>query len=95
MYLDDFVNSLNNAAFQALQCAVEKRAMKEQMANGQRLKVLTLPESELVRNGQTIEAIKRLRSRLDIGLKDAKDIVMAHREYLSKVEGKPNGAHRG
>lgn len=68
MHLEDFVNGLDDGAFRSLMDACVCR-----LQSAPRL-TLTEAERELA-SLQKIKAIKCVRQRLGIGLKDAKDLV--------------------
>lgn len=75
MYLRDFVNLLGEEAFEELRKAVEGRSRIEGTE-------LVKAEMEFLQTGQYIEAIKHLRNRTGMGLKEAKDYIDGVRQSL-------------
>ena len=74
MNLSDFVSSLSPSAFRALMEACLLR-MQNDLRNPLEGEQLLYSEQELCRLGKRIQAIKSVRGRLGLGLKEAKELV--------------------
>lgn len=91
-FITDFVNTLNSADFESLKIAVADRIILEWSQKTRDIKVATkvdtnsmqavkLNESEriMLDVGKVVDAVKSLRIRYNIGLKEAKFVVDQYR----------------
>jgi len=69
MYLEDFVNGLSDSAFRALMDACIVRLQKHTPD------ITMLEVERVLAKHSRIQAIKSVRNRLHLGLKEAKDLV--------------------
>jgi len=80
MNLNDFILSLDDHSFRALTSACLDRVQSDRATT----LVLTYNERLLAERGDRIPAIKSVKQRLNLGLKEAKDLVNEQVPYQNK-----------